>query len=139
MKTRLLTCVAAGLLTVAVGCQSQKKIAEPNPLVDNAPAPAPVAYQPAPQPIAQPAAVTATPAADVTPAVMTETPTAPTGSKSASSSAIAGHKYTIKKGDNLYTIAKKRYGSGNDYKKILAANPGLNENRLVPGKTIVLP
>jgi len=55
------------------------------------------------------------------------------------SASITGKKYTIKKGDNLYTIAKKRYGSGNDYKKILAANPGLNENRLVPGKTITLP
>ena len=47
--------------------------------------------------------------------------------------------YTIKDGDNLWQIAKKVYGDGQKWVDIKAANPGLNENRLIPGKKINLP
>ena len=136
---RLLACLAASVLVV--GCSTAKKMPEPNPMTDAATAPQPVAYQPtapAPAPV-----VSTTPVAE-TASVTTGAPAAASpavggSASSSSSSSITGHKYTLKKGDNLYTIAKKKYGNGNDYKKILAANPGLNENRLVPGKTITLP
>ncbi|QQE11930.1 LysM peptidoglycan-binding domain-containing protein [Planctomycetota bacterium] len=47
--------------------------------------------------------------------------------------------YIIKDGDNLWQIAIRVYGDGQKWTDIKAANPGLNENRLIPGKKINLP
>lgn len=50
--------------------------------------------------------------------------------------------YTVKKGDCLWTIAKKFYGSGADYKKIYEANKdtiGKNPNLIYPGQTFTIP
>ncbi len=47
--------------------------------------------------------------------------------------------YTLKSGDKLWNLALRLYGDGSLYKEILAANPGLDESRLPPGKTIFLP
>jgi nucleoid-associated protein YgaU len=51
----------------------------------------------------------------------------------------AGGSYTVKKGDTLYSIAKTHYGSGNQYTRIVAANPGLSPAKLKVGQTITIP
>ncbi len=51
----------------------------------------------------------------------------------------APRTYTVKKGDTLWTIAKKEYGKGTDWPRITEANPGLTEKSLAAGKTILLP
>ena len=48
-------------------------------------------------------------------------------------------KYTIQPGDRLSDIAKDHYGDAGLWRMIKEANPGLDENRLMVGKTIVLP
>ena len=53
-----------------------------------------------------------------------------------------GTTYTVKKGDNLWTLAKKFYGSGADYTKIYEANKdtiGKNPNLIYPGQTFTIP
>jgi len=53
-----------------------------------------------------------------------------------------GTAYTVKKGDNLWNIAKKFYGSGGRYTEIYEANRGVignNPNRIYPGQTIIIP
>lgn len=53
-----------------------------------------------------------------------------------------GTSYTVKKGDNLWTLAKKFYGSGADYSKIYEANKdtiGKNPNLIYPGQTFTIP
>lgn len=48
--------------------------------------------------------------------------------------------YTVKKGDTLWKIAKKFYGSGAQYPKIAEANPSIkNPNRIYAGQTFVIP
>lgn len=65
---------------------------------------------------------------------------APTGTSGGASS--GGTTYTVKKGDNLWTLAKKFYGSGADYTKIYEANKdtiGKNPNLIYPGQTFTIP
>ncbi|MCI8808840.1 MAG: LysM peptidoglycan-binding domain-containing protein [Oscillibacter sp.] len=53
-----------------------------------------------------------------------------------------GTTYTVKKGDNLWTLAKKFYGSGADYTKIYEANRGViggNPSLIYPGQTFTIP
>jgi len=53
-----------------------------------------------------------------------------------------GKTYTVKKGDCLWTIARKFYGRGADYTKIYEANRdtiGKNPNLIYPGQTLVIP
>lgn len=47
--------------------------------------------------------------------------------------------HTIRKGDTLYSIARRHYGDGKQWQAIVAANPGLDPQKLPVGKTIVLP
>jgi 5'-nucleotidase / UDP-sugar diphosphatase len=51
----------------------------------------------------------------------------------------AGKTYVVKKGDTLWAIAQRTYGDGKQYRKILAANPGIKGDRLNAGQKIVLP
>ena len=128
MKKTLAAFALAGL--AIAGCKNDKNGSmNANPAVTEvAPqpvaAPAPQAYIPPPQPVAvQPVTYDA--------AVPAGTPStaAPTG---------AGN-YTVKKGDTLYSIAKSRYGNGNQYARIVSANPGLSPERLKVGQTIAIP
>ena len=48
-------------------------------------------------------------------------------------------KYTIKKGESLWSIAQAKYGNGNKWKAIAAANPKLDPNKVQAGQTITLP
>jgi len=53
-----------------------------------------------------------------------------------------GGTYTVKKGDNLWTLAKKFYGNGADYSKIYEANKetiGGNPGLIYPGQTFTIP
>jgi nucleoid-associated protein YgaU len=51
----------------------------------------------------------------------------------------AGQKYTVKKGDTLWSLAAKTYGNGTQYKKIESANPSIKNGRINVGQTITLP
>jgi len=125
--------LAVGLLGLAIagGCSNAKKTSEAS--VTEPLSPAPVAYQPAPQPYtpspvaAQPVTYDSTPVATAAPMAASATP------------AVSGGTYTVKKGDTLYSIAKSRYGSGKEYTKIIAANPGLSPQSLKAGQTITIP
>jgi nucleoid-associated protein YgaU len=55
------------------------------------------------------------------------------------SSSSVGGKYTVKAGDTLFRIAATHYGSGKEWKKIAAANPGLDPKHLRVGQKITLP
>lgn len=60
----------------------------------------------------------------------------------AAAAGTGGTTYTVKKGDNLWTLAKKFYGSGADYTKIYEANKdaiGKNPNLIYPGQTFTIP
>lgn len=50
-------------------------------------------------------------------------------------------KYTVKKGDTLWGIARKFYGKGSLYTKIYNANKSKikNPNRIYPGQVIIIP
>jgi len=52
-----------------------------------------------------------------------------------------GTTYTVKSGDNLWSIAKTHYGNGTYYKKIYEANKDkiTNPNRIYAGQELVLP
>ena len=116
-------CAMALLAIGVVGCKSNKtsRVPQSDSVTDvTAPSPAPVStYQPAPQPVAQPVSYDAT---------NTQTP-----------GTMAGGSYTVKKGATLYSIARNRYGSGKEWSKITAANPGLRPESLKVGQTIVVP
>lgn len=47
--------------------------------------------------------------------------------------------YEVKPGDRLDKISKLFYGSNNHHEVIIAANPGLKAEKLLPGSTIVIP
>lgn len=47
--------------------------------------------------------------------------------------------YVVQAGDTLSSIARKQYGDSRAWNAIIAANPGLNPNRLRVGATIQLP
>jgi len=54
----------------------------------------------------------------------------------------SGSTYTVKKGDSLWAIAKKQYGSGAKWKKIYEANKdviGSNPNKIYPGQKFTIP
>ncbi|MEM6750077.1 MAG: LysM peptidoglycan-binding domain-containing protein [Planctomycetota bacterium] len=53
--------------------------------------------------------------------------------------AESSRTYTIQKGDKLWNIAKREYGSGQRWVDIAEANPDINPDKLPIGLTIVLP
>jgi 5'-nucleotidase len=110
---------------MAVGCQQQPKQAATDSAalqVSPAPAPTPVAYNsPAPM------------------QTMTPDPALSQSAPAAASASASGNTYTIKKGDTLWKIAAAHYGSGQKWKEIADANPGLTPSSLRVGQSISLP
>ncbi len=47
--------------------------------------------------------------------------------------------YSVKKGDTLWSIAKKVYGDGQRWKDIVKANPGLDPQKLYVGQKLNMP
>lgn len=47
--------------------------------------------------------------------------------------------YTIQKGDTLWSIAQREYGSGQKWRDISAANPSIDPKKLAIGQQITLP
>jgi nucleoid-associated protein YgaU len=88
------------------------------------PPPQPADPQPSDEPVATPAAATPTKA------LTKPASKAPTKSDGT---------YTVQKGDTLFRIAKDRYGSGAQWEKIAAANPGVNAASLKVGQKLKMP
>jgi 5'-nucleotidase/UDP-sugar diphosphatase len=62
--------------------------------------------------------------------MMSTTPTAsPAGEKT----------HTVRHGETLFSIAKASYGNGKDWKKIVAANPGVSPSKLKVGQVLAMP
>jgi nucleoid-associated protein YgaU len=94
------------------------------------PPPQPAEAQPAEEPVATPAA--AAPAKPLPlPKLAAKTP--------APATARSDGTYTVQKGDTLFKIAKERYGSGTQWEKIAAANPGVNATSLKVGQKLRVP
>ena len=51
----------------------------------------------------------------------------------------AVNKYTVRRGDTLWSIALRTYGDGHRWRDIIAANPGLDPKKLRVGQTLVMP
>lgn len=61
------------------------------------------------------------------------------GRTSAKSAPATEGTYRVQEGDNLWGIAARALGAGERYKDILAANPGLDADRLRVGQLLKLP
>jgi tetratricopeptide (TPR) repeat protein len=102
---------------------------------------APLAINTAESPIAlpepEPAAVVDTPAPTPVPAVNRPAPVA------TPPPAVSGRRYVVAKGDSLYAIAKRHYGTANNARVqgILNANRAVlpNAGALQPGMTLIIP
>jgi nucleoid-associated protein YgaU len=66
-------------------------------------------------------------------------PTAPSSLNAPPAAPSTGMKYRIKRGDTLAGIAAATLGSGNRWKDIVAANPGLDPRRLKIDQEIMIP
>ena len=66
-------------------------------------------------------------------------PAAPVARARPRKAASGGTRYKVKKGESLWSIAQARYGNGNKWKQIAAANPKIDPNRVQAGQTITLP
>lgn len=132
MKARTLL-IAAVVVAAAgsVGCNRNKTAtARSSGALDITP-PTPVYTQPQPvaaAPVAQPVVYDTQPS----PQFASQPAPAPTLND-------GGNRYTVKKGDTLFSIAKTRYGNGNQWQKIASANPGLTPQTLKAGQTITIP
>jgi len=123
--------VFAGLCLAVVGCQNKKSPSTNSSVTDISPQPT---AAPAPQPYVPPAQPVAAAAPAAQPVTYDSASTVADGA-----TASAGGSYKVKKGDTLYSIARVRYGNGNQYTKIVAANPGLSAEHLKVGQTIAVP
>lgn len=99
---------------------------QPVQVIASTPAPAPATVYVTPGPVAQPIAPPVRPI--ILPHAAAPAP-APVGDGT----------YIVKRGDSLWLIAKKQYGSALRWKEIAAANPAINPKRLQVGQRLTLP
>ncbi len=126
---------------MVLGCEKQ---AEPRAHVGELPPMRPMAQlkpaQPARTPItAQPAEPVKAPTTEPVAVKPTREPRPLIEEPKAEAQTKPTLTYTIRKGDTLWSIAKKHLGSGTRWKEIVAVNPGLHPARLIPGRKIYLP
>ncbi len=131
MNQVMKSAVASIIGLAIVGCAGSKKPSDGamSSVTDVSPSPAlsASAYQPV-NPAPQPVIYDSAPFGGNT-----------TASGGASASSGGTNKYTVKKGDTLYAIARKNYGDGKQWQKIASANPGLSPSSLKVGQTISIP
>lgn len=74
------------------------------------------------------------------PAVPAASGGAACASRDTQTGASSAKTYTVQKGDCLWNIAQKYYGSGGEYKRLAAANPFIkNPNLIYPGQVLTIP
>ena len=132
MKTYASFAAFALVAAAVTGCQSNGKTAANKmpitpAVTDISPTPPSSSYSPPIQPVQ--------PIVAAQPVEAAPTQAAFTGG----ATATAGGKYTVQKGDTLFKIAHDKYGNGNQWNRIVAANPGLSPQTLKAGQKIVLP
>ena len=71
------------------------------------------------------------------PATETEEPT-PVPAVTPGTKANVEVEYQVRRGDNLWVIAERFLGDGNDYRKLIKWNPQVKDTGLIPGETIIL-
>ena len=147
MKWFIPALMAAAIVT---GCTTTKKanntdsangVPAMNVATVDVPAPStapPASFTPAQQPVITEPVATEAAEEPVEEVAMVEdvAPARPVRSTRARSS---GSRYKVKKGESLWSIAQAKYGNGNKWKAIAAANPGMDPDHIQAGPTIVLP
>ncbi len=73
------------------------------------------------------------------PAPTTTSSVTSTSNNPARTGAVGSKRYTVRESDTLWKIAQAHLGNGANWKRIVAANPGLTPQRLRTGMTINLP
>jgi nucleoid-associated protein YgaU len=126
------------ILGLIVGCSSNKgtNVAKNSPVLDVAPTAAPI-------PSAEPT-MAAGPINDNPPVAFSAPTPAPVqqvafATPAPTASKASAKTYTVRKGDTLFSIAKSQLGSGREWQKIAAANPGLTPQKLKAGQQIAMP
>jgi 5'-nucleotidase len=123
-------------LNVPVGVAAAPPVAPPAEYMPPAP-PQPVVYDPPADPPASEEVVEATDS--YAEPIAPPRPRKATASRASASLASGKTRYKVKKGESLWSIAQARYGNGNKWKMIAAANPKIDPNRVQAGQTITLP
>ena len=116
-------CAAMVLLATVgvVGCQSSEPLEQvpPPDQVEHEP----VVFEPVP----------------FEPAVVEPVPVKTWSDLAAPSSGGGSATYTVRRGDTLWSIARRHYGSGQRWQDIVTANPGLVPEKMRIGQQITLP
>lgn len=133
--------VAAGAMVFAGGCAdtpTQPASGVRGDVTDVRPIEPAVtaAYQP---PMIDNSGVIPTTAQPVTTETASPNAAPPMMSTTPNLSTIGEKKHTVRRGETLFSIAKASYGSGKEWKKIAAANPGLSPSKLKVGQVIAMP
>lgn len=138
---RYVLTVAVVLAAVGLGCEQQKPEPQPPPGKPMAPPEAPKPITSLPEPKAEP---TTAGEGRVWPKPLITEPATPSGGGSVGmvkpvAEPAGGNSYVVKKGDTLWTIAKRVLGDGQRHKEILALNPGLNPTTMKVGQVLKMP
>lgn len=134
-RTMLSSIVLTGLLA-AGGCKSNNASTVAEVPAPSAGGPIVAAHDPAlagPQPVALKGSTPAPYAEPDAFTLGTPAPAAP------APGALGGGSYVVRERDTLWSIAATRYGNGQRWRDIAAANPGLTPEKLRVGMAIVLP
>jgi len=132
-------------LLALVACQNTKKSNQPLADVPPAPSDASAEVYTPPQPY-EDTASSDIPAADYTSATPVTSSYSPSPGPAPAAPAASttnygggGQSYTVQRGDTLWSISRRYYGTGKEWRRIASANGISNERKLVIGQTLVIP